>query len=214
MTSLVCEPAPTGKMKYRKFHDISVSVFVASEFACFTEPLHRIERVSYPCPTPCAAQGILKSIHWKPEMEYGVTRIDVIKPGRLVNVPTIERKSPQDAGLSVTTIRSNLILNDVAYVIHAFIKVTNVPGHSRATAIKHKTIFDRRVKKSQCHKTPHMGLSQFCVSEFREPLPTDNPIKKSQNFGVMLHSIDWETSLPRTYCANMINGVILVGDLD
>ena len=38
------------------------------DYACFTRPEMKVERVSYPVMTPSAARGILEAIFWKPEM--------------------------------------------------------------------------------------------------------------------------------------------------
>src|SRR5689334_12528071 len=62
--------------------DIYVRVKISGEFACFTRPENKVERVSYECMTPSAARNILDAICWKPEMRWVVMRINVLKPIR------------------------------------------------------------------------------------------------------------------------------------
>src|SRR5947209_19966263 len=59
-----------------------VSVRVWGEFACFTRPEMKVERVSYPVPTPSAARGLLEAIFWEPEMYYVIDSLGVVKRGK------------------------------------------------------------------------------------------------------------------------------------
>ena len=43
-------------------------VMVDGDYACFTRPEMKVERVSYDVPTPGALEGLLKSVYWKPAM--------------------------------------------------------------------------------------------------------------------------------------------------
>ena len=56
-----------------------VAVRVWGDFACFTRPEMKVERVSYPLPTPSAARGVLEAIYWEPQMYYIIDSIYVIK---------------------------------------------------------------------------------------------------------------------------------------
>jgi CRISPR-associated protein Cas5d len=61
---------------------------VWGDFACFTRPEMKVERFSYPAPTPSAARGILDAIYCKPnardpdktEFRWQVVRVDILKP--------------------------------------------------------------------------------------------------------------------------------------
>ena len=55
------------------------------DFACFTAPEMRVERVSYPVMTPSAARGILEAVFWKPQIRYEVDEITVLKPIQFVS---------------------------------------------------------------------------------------------------------------------------------
>lgn len=57
-----------------------VSVRVWGEFALFTRPELKVERVSYPFMTPSAARGVLDAILYKPQMRWHVRRITALRP--------------------------------------------------------------------------------------------------------------------------------------
>ena len=61
---------------------IPLCVRVWGDYACFTRPEMKVERVSYPVPTPSAARGILEAIFWKPEFRWEVVETRVLKPIR------------------------------------------------------------------------------------------------------------------------------------
>jgi CRISPR-associated protein Cas5d len=46
----------------------------------------KVERVSYDVITPSAARGVLEAVLWKPQMQWIVERIDVLKPIRKASV--------------------------------------------------------------------------------------------------------------------------------
>src|SRR6202171_2195339 len=62
--------------------DNLVTVRVWGDFACFTRPEMKVERVSYPVMTPSAGRGILEAIFWEPQMYYLIDSIGVVKRGR------------------------------------------------------------------------------------------------------------------------------------
>ena len=71
-----------------------VSLKVWGEFALFTRPELKVERLSYPFITPSAARGVLDAILFKPQMRWNIRRITAIEPnfpalGLAVNVVSI-----------------------------------------------------------------------------------------------------------------------------
>ena len=66
--------------------DNAVCLRVWGDYACFTRPEMKVERVSYDVMTPSAARGVLEAILWKPQMVWRVTQIDVLKPIRWISV--------------------------------------------------------------------------------------------------------------------------------
>src|SRR6202007_1496953 len=57
-----------------------VKLLVSGDFACFTRPEMKVERVSYDVITPSAARGIIEAIHWKPAIVWTIYRLHVLKP--------------------------------------------------------------------------------------------------------------------------------------
>ena len=63
-----------------------VDIKVWGEYACFTRPEFKAERVSYPVITPSAARGVLEAIYWKPQMRYHISEIGVLKFGSQISM--------------------------------------------------------------------------------------------------------------------------------
>jgi CRISPR-associated protein Cas5d len=59
---------------------------VSGDFACFTRPEMKVERVSYDVITPSAARAIFESILWKPAIEWYIDKIEVMNPIKWINV--------------------------------------------------------------------------------------------------------------------------------
>jgi CRISPR-associated protein Cas5d len=59
---------------------------VSGEFACFTRPEMKVERVSYDVMTPSAARAIFEAILWKPAIRWHVSKIEVLNPIRWISV--------------------------------------------------------------------------------------------------------------------------------
>ena len=59
---------------------------VQGEFACFTRPEMKVERVSYDVMTPLRLEPFLRAIFWKPAIQWRVTRDEVLNPVRWISV--------------------------------------------------------------------------------------------------------------------------------
>ena len=98
---------------------------VSGQYACFTRPEMKVERVSYDVITPSAARAIFEAILWKPAIRWRVTRIEVLAPIRWASVRRNEVgkvASPKSAGIFIEDDRqqrAGLILRDVRYRLHA-----------------------------------------------------------------------------------------------
>lgn len=109
---------------------------VSGDFACFTRPEMKVERVSYDVITPSAARAIFEAILWKPAIRWQITRIEVLKPIRWVNIRRNEvssiisernaRTAMKGGQASLQILieddrqqRAGLFLRDVAYRLHA-----------------------------------------------------------------------------------------------
>ncbi len=74
-----------------------LEVKVWGEFACFTRPEMKVERVSYPVMTPSAARGVLEAIFWKPEFSWQVREIYVLNEIRHFSILRNEVNSKASA---------------------------------------------------------------------------------------------------------------------
>ena len=98
---------------------------VSGEFACFTRPEMKVERVSYDVITPSAARGIFTAIFWKPAISWRITKIEVLNPIRWTSVRRNEVSaiaSPRSSGILIEDARqqrAGLILRDVRYRLYA-----------------------------------------------------------------------------------------------
>ena len=98
---------------------------VAGDFACFTRPEMKVERVSYDVITPSAARAVFDAILWKPAIRWRVTKIEVLKPIRWTSVRRNEVAnvaSPRSDGIVIEEARqqrAGLLLRDVKYRLHA-----------------------------------------------------------------------------------------------
>lgn len=202
-----------------------VSVQVWGEYACFTRPEMKVERVSYDVPTPAAARGILESILWKPAIEWRVRRIDVLNPIRWASVRrnevggvgswTLARQAMNQGVLTAGIVieddrqqRAALVLRDVAYMIHADFLLTERAGPEDNEG-KFLDMFRRRVEKGQCHRRPYLGTREF--SAYFGPVANGcGPIRESQDLGWMFYDFDYRTTPPsdRFFRARLENGRI------
>lgn len=167
-----------------------LEVKVAGEFACFTRPDLKVERMTYPCMTASAARGILDSILWKPEFKWYVRRILVLRPVSFFAIKRNEIKVKQmDKPLYVAeqrTQRSSILLRDVAYIIQA--SVYQDAYDPKNPVKKYAEMFRRRVRRGQCYRRPYLGVREFSC-EFTEPGPEDKPIPDAIPIGSMFYDM-------------------------
>lgn len=73
----------------------SIKLHIWGDYACFTRPEMKAERVSYDVINPFAARGILEAIYWKPQIRWVIDRITVVKPIRFTNPHHTNSRSNQ-----------------------------------------------------------------------------------------------------------------------
>jgi len=182
--------------------DRVVRVKVKGDFACFTRPDLKVERLTYPCMTPSAARGVLDSILWKPEFQWYVRRIIVLNPVRFTTIKRNEINSKQGRNPIIIeekrAQRNSVILRDVAYIIEASIFMPQ--PSSQSAFLKYvgmvegrEGIFPRRVKKGQCWRRPYLGTREFSA-EFMKPDGTEQPIQETIPIGSMLFDIFYDAN--------------------
>ena len=210
--------------------DNAVYLRVWGDYACFTRPEMKVERVSYDVMTPSAARGVLEAILWKPQIVWRVTRIDVLKRIRWAsvrrnevasvistdNVKTAMNRGKGTLGLYADEDRQQraaLLLREVDYLIHARFEVTEQadPGDTLA---KYAAMFRRRAEKGQCFNQPYLGCREFSAAfAWVDPAgPWPEPIADSRDLGWMLYDLEYRGSEP-TPCffrAQLDNGTVRV----
>ena len=65
---------------------IKFCVEVWGDYALFSRPEMKVERVSYDVITPSAARGILEAIYWHPGIKYEIERIFVLNEIKFTNI--------------------------------------------------------------------------------------------------------------------------------
>lgn len=210
---------------------MSIRLEVWGDYACFTRPELKVERVSYDVMTPSAARGLLEAIFWHPGMQYTVDRIHICAPIRFSNLRRNEVKSTVSARTAKTVMernsgglwldtsadiqqRATMLLRDVRYVIDAHFEITEkaAPGDNPG---KFQDILKRRIEKGQFYHQPYFGCREF-PAHFKlceAPLPCPAELKGEKDLGYMLWDLDYsdpEHISPLFFRAKLIDGVLNV----
>lgn len=205
----------------------SFCIQIAGDFACFTRPEMKVERVSYDLITPSAARAVFEAILWKPVIRWHVRRIELLKPVRWINL----RRNEVGAVISTRNVqqamssgegdlalyvederqqRAGLFLRDVAYRVHAELEVRNDEPRQ-----KYHEMFERRASRGQWVNQPYLGCREFAadVRLISSGVALAPPIEESRDLGWMLHDLDFgqlSNPQPRFFRAQMVNGVVEV----
>lgn len=216
-----------------------VRLHVWGDFACFTRPEMKVERVSYDVMTPSAARGILEAIHWKPAIRWSIDRIHVLKPIRFQSIRRneVSSKIPEStargamkrgdlsklylaaADSTNRAQRASTLLRHVAYVIEAHFDLTE-KATDQDTASKHISMFNRRAATGQCFHHPCLGTREF-AADFAllaedDPLPVSElpDTERDRDLGWMLHDIDFaDNNTSHFFRARLEAGVLNVAQL-
>lgn len=188
---------------------------VWSDFACFANPALKVERFSYPCPTPSAARGVFEAIYYKPAFRWQITRIELLALPAYIALRRNEVKDkastaaigkwikgtaePEpiwaDADPSWTgtdmkgrTQRQTMALSNPRFRISARI----IPrAHADQPAAAYNAQFVRRASQGKCAYQPYLGCKEF-VAFFKWVQDIDKepgPVDYSQNLGLMLYDV-------------------------
>lgn len=219
-----------------EYTDREYCLEVWGDWACFTRPELKVERVSYDVITPSAARAIFEAILFKRyAMRWQVTRIEVLNPIRWATirrneVGAVAGKSPifiEDKRQQ----KNSLLLQDVRYRIYAklvFIPVKERPKEAFAKHVpdasenpmKYYEMFERRARQGQCFTQPYLGCREFSANwEYVDSAEgRQSPIGEDRDFGIMLYDMDFEGNPQKPdamfYRAKMEQGVIVVPDKD
>lgn len=204
-----------------------VRLRIWGDYACFTRPEMKAERVSYDVLTPSAARGILEAVYWKPSLRWVVDRIHVMKEIRFNNIRRneVSEKIPVKGKTGVKAAmkdgitplhlyveekrqqRAALVLRDVEYIVEAHFDYTSTDDRNDG---KHLDMFNRRAARGQCFHRPYLGCREFAA--FFEPVSGDipaSPLQGEGDLGWMLHDLNYAAGMkPIFFRPTMRNGVI------
>ena len=119
---------------------MSMLIEVWGDYACFSRPEMKTERVSYDIMTPSAARGLVEAIYWHPGMKYHIDRIYLLKPVQFASIRRNEVKATLLSSSALSAAkggevpmlctaeniqqRAALVLQDVHYVIECHFTMT------------------------------------------------------------------------------------------
>ena len=169
---------------------MEVTIEVWGDFACWSPPHSKVERLTYPFPTPSAARGILSSIYSKPnEFYWQIQRIEVLNPIQYISFKRTEVKvKVSDTPIYTDeerTQRQTVALKDVRYRITAEI----IPRKGFEGTVKQ--LYEqamRRIRAGKCFCQPGLGLKEF-VAYFEESDSTCPPVDASLDAGWMVYDV-------------------------
>lgn len=211
---------------------MSIKMEVWGEYACFTRPEMKVERVSYDVPTPSAARGMVESVYYHPGLKWHVDKIYVCKPIRFTNILRNEvaskisvrnvlteangkKRSYIDRNADIQQ-RATTMLRNVHYVIEAHFEMTDKANPSDNPG-KFQDIVKRRLRSGQAYMQPYLGCRE-CTAHFRLWEGGDIPtIDETRDLGYMLYDMDYSDSQniqPMFFRAQMVHGVIDLTDCE
>lgn len=214
-----------------------IRVEVKGEFACFSRPEFKAERVSYDVITPSAARGLLESVFWHPGMRYIVDKIYLLSEISFANIKRNEVASKVSASNVQKVInsgkgalylatpldiqqRATMLLKDVHYIIEAHFNMTEKANATDNTG-KFQEMLKRRLRKGQNYHQPYLGCREFPaqVSFFEGDINTLNLAyaDEDKDLGFMLYDMDYsdkDNITPMFFRAILKNGVIDLTDCE
>lgn len=216
-----------------------IALQVSGEYALFSRPEMKVERVSYDVMTPSAARGILEAIYWKPQIRWIIDEIHVLNPisftnirrnevGKKISKPSaaqLKGEAAPSIGMDVTEHRqqrASLLLKDVSYIIKAHVHIFDDQAIG-----KHLDMFKRRARKGQAFHQPYFGCREFPVRFELIEEASDLPKPPAEfagekDLGFMLHDIEFDqdratkkvkSTTPHFFRAIMLDGIISVPKL-
>ena len=167
-----------------------ITIEVWGDFACYSKPFAKVERLTNPFPTPSAARGVLSAIYMKPkEFRWQINRIEVLSPIRYISFKRNEVKCTVSLEPISTeeerTQRQTVALRDVCYRIAASI-VPRPAFAGRETQLYEQAL--RRIRGGKCYFQPSLGLREFACY-FEESGGTRPPIQQSMDAGMMVYDL-------------------------
>lgn len=216
-----------------------IKIRVSGDYALFTRPEMKVERVSYDIITPSAARGIIEAVYWKPAIRWVIDKIHVLKEIEFTNIRRNEVSKKinesdvrqvmngankplylvaSDTENKIRQQRASLILKNVDYIIEAHFDMTDKAGEGD-TKEKHYNIALRRLRKGQHFHAPCLGTREFGAKV--ELIEDDRAIPQSPlgdlELGWMLRDMDFSDSediKPQFFKASLKKGVLALENLE
>lgn len=151
---------------------------VSGDFACFTRPEMKVERVSYDVITPSSVRAVFEAILWKPAIRWVPTRIETLNPIRWVsvrrnevgskisarNVESAMNKGSGNLGLYIEDDRqqrAGLFLRDVKYRLYAHFEINAGDHHPNYTKLANVVQDSEDEALHRQPNTPEKFLNMF-----------------------------------------------------
>ena len=211
---------------------------ISGDFACFTRPEMKVERVSYDIITPSSVRAVFESILWKPAIRWQPEKIEVLAPirwttirrnevGSKLSAANVKSAMLRDSGTVALYVeeerqqRASLLLRDVRYRITASLVMTERAGVGDNPQ-KFAEMFVRRAERGQCINQPYLGCHEFAcdfrlVDPATEPATIPTELRREKDLGWMLYDLDFRdvaSPQPRFFQAHMKDGVINIPSWD
>jgi len=189
----------------RKRHTLEVW----GDFACFTRPEAKVERMSYPVITPSAARGIFDAIYWKPDDDFywQIEKIEVLNLPRYIGLRRNEVKNKADNESTILgwasgknqpeplyadatgeeakgrTQRQTMALKNVRYRL-----VASMWSRRNRPLDAQEAQFERRARQGKCIYQPYFGCREF-PAYFTTELSSATPVPLDMQLGWMLYDV-------------------------
>ena len=219
-----------------EYTDKEYCLEVWGDWACFTRPELKVERVSYDVITPSAARAIFDAILFKRyAMRWQITKIEVLRPIKWTTI----RRNEVGAVASKSPIfiedkrqqKNSLLLQDIRYRIYAKLVFIPVKDRPKEAFIKHQPsddenpmkyyqMFERRASQGQCFTQPYLGCREFAANwkYIDNTNQLESPLTEDRDLGIMLYDMNFDGNLQKPdamfYRARMEQGVIIVPEKD
>lgn len=207
-----------------------IVIRVMGDYALFTRPEMKVERVSYDIITPSAARGIIESVYWKPAIRWVIDKIHVLNEIEFTNIRRneVSEKASESLArramnggtealyLAATEIRQQraaLVLKNVDYVIEAHFEMIAEKAGPEDTVEKHYNMAVRRLRKGQYFSAPCLGTREFGarVELIEDGSLPPSALTGSRDLGWMLYDMDFSDPRdirPQFFKAEMQDGVM------
>ncbi len=209
-----------------------ITMRVSGDYALFTRPEMKTERMSYDVITPSAARGIFEAVYWKPSIRWVIDRIHVLNEIKFTNIRRNEVSGKVSDGKALRAMRGSgellflssndksqrqqraaMVLKNVDYVLEAHFEVIPEKSGPEDTVEKHYNMVLRRLRKGQYYHAPCLGTREFGarVEIVKDGQIPSSKLKGQTSLGWMLYDLDFSDPKdirPIFFKAEMVDGVI------